>query len=148
MINYNPSPRLVKHIIRSYARLAENSRVRSILRDNLPNILKEKSFYQSLEESSRKWLQNLLKALTNVPANNGNNDRSMQIINGLNGNGINQGNYMMNSNEMTGQFNYPNYNDYMDNNKGAYLMNSSTGNGSAKNYLNLNGNVFTYKNGK
>ncbi len=174
MINSNPSSRLIKHIIRSYARLAENSRVRAILRENLPSILKDKNFFQSLEESSRKWLQNLLKSLSNISSNNNNNDRStMQLISGLNSgniNGINNmsniGNlinnqnmnvnnsnsFMMNPNDNMGYNNYSNnYNEYMEGNgKGnmGYIMNAGNSSSSSKNYLNLNSNVFTYKNGK
>ncbi len=92
MINSNPPPRLVKHIIRSYARLAENSRVRAILRENLPATIKDKTFYQNLDESSKRWLQNLMKQLsnTNMPImNNMMNNIPMQVINPINEFGFN-----------------------------------------------------------
>jgi hypothetical protein len=68
MLNTNQSQRLVKHIIRSYARLSENTRVRSILKDNLPNIFKERTFQESLDETSRRWIQNIFKHL-NITGN-------------------------------------------------------------------------------
>jgi len=138
MINSNPSSRLVKHIIRSYARLAENARVRSILRDNLPQILKEKHFFLSLDESSKKWLSSLSKSLANITSNsdrmpnNGlntnipglnqmggvninnmnNNLNNMNNFNsGVNINGMsNLNNYMLNQNDLIG--NGYNYNGY------------------------------------
>ncbi len=67
MIVQNPPSRLVKHIIRSYARLAENSRVRNVMRENLPGIIKDRIFYQTLDESSKRWLQKLLKLLGTNP---------------------------------------------------------------------------------
>jgi len=141
MINSNPSTRLVKHIIRSYARLSENSRVRTILRDNLPLILKEKQFYLSLDESSKKWLGMLSKALVNLPTeerttsngsnigainqmggmgnisniNNISNMNNMNHANSLgNMNGINSMNsYMINQDPIGNGFSYSGY-DYGD----------------------------------
>ena len=122
MINSNPPPRLVKHIIRSYARLAENSRVRAVLRENLPATIKDKAFYQTLDESSKRWLQNLMKQLssTNMPVmNNMMNNIPMQVINPMN------------------DYNF-NYNDNFDKGIGmGFNMN--------KNY-HVSG--FMYKNGK
>jgi hypothetical protein len=95
MLNTNQSQRLVKHIIRSYARLSENTRVRSILKDNLPNIFKERTFQESLDETSRRWIQNICKHLnitgnglggskqsgdgTNISQNNGNNGNEVTL---------------------------------------------------------------------
>ena len=59
MMNNKPSNRLVKHIIRSYARLAENVIVRDILKSNIPPIMRDKNFINDLDESSRKWMKNL-----------------------------------------------------------------------------------------
>ena len=67
--NTNQSQRLIKHIIRSYARLAENPRVNSILKKSIPSVLKEKSFQQSLDESARRWLQNIFKHLNSINSN-------------------------------------------------------------------------------
>lgn len=80
--NVNQSQRLIKHIIRSFARLAENHRVRSILKQNLPSILKEKSFQQSLDESSRRWLQNIFKHLSSNYASSRSNSDVQKIENG------------------------------------------------------------------
>lgn len=63
MVSTNQSARLVKHIIRSYARLSENQRVRSILKDNLPVIFKDKTFQSNLDETSRRWIQSIFKHL-------------------------------------------------------------------------------------
>ncbi|MCQ2821706.1 MAG: Rcd1-like cell differentiation family protein [archaeon] len=62
-MNNKPSNRLIKHIIRSYARLAENMVVRDILRQNIPAIMREKSFINDLDESSKKWMRNLQSLL-------------------------------------------------------------------------------------
>lgn len=64
MLSNNQSPRLVKHIIRSYARLSENTRVRSILKENLPVVFKDRAFQNSLDETSKKWIQNIFKHLS------------------------------------------------------------------------------------
>ncbi len=69
MVLQNPPSRLVKHIIRSYARLADNTRVRSVMRENIPDIIRDKTFYQTLDESSKRWLQKLLKLLGNNTIN-------------------------------------------------------------------------------
>jgi ABC-type iron transport system FetAB ATPase subunit len=83
MINKTKLPVLTKHIIRSYARLSENSRVRAILKDNLPNILYDKKFTSTLDETSKRWLNNIFRYLNikqtndindiNVITNNSNN---------------------------------------------------------------------------
>lgn len=160
MINSNPSPRLVKHIIRSYARLAENSRVRAILRENLPQILKEKHFFMSLDDSSRKWLSTLSKSLASTQIN------ERIPINGINTNitGINQmadvnnhnglNSFAFNQNDLIGNgYNYNSY-DYLDGYKAYnYTINSNNMNhmgnqSSAKSYLNFNAGPFNQKNGK
>lgn len=64
MINKTKLPVLIKHIIRSYARLSENTRVRSILKDNLPSILHDKRFQSTLDETSKRWLQNIFRYLS------------------------------------------------------------------------------------
>ena len=64
MIKNEPSQRLIKHIIRSYARLADKTVVRPILKENIPPILSDKTFYNKLDESSKKWLSTLMKSLS------------------------------------------------------------------------------------
>jgi hypothetical protein len=178
MINSNPSSRLVKHIIRSYARLAENTRVRSILRDNLPQILKEKHFFLSLDESSKKWLSSLSKSLANITSNsdrmhvNGlntnipglnqmggvntiNNMSNMNNFNtGVNINGMsNMNNYMINQNDLIGNgYNYNGY-EYGDGMKSSNFagVNNNVNpinNVQGKSYLNLNAGSFNFKNAK
>jgi hypothetical protein len=159
MISSNPSPRLIKHIIRSYARLAENSRVRSILKENLPPILKDKNFYNALDESSKRWLQNMLKSIANTSSN----ERStMSIINGLSGN-MNSLNNLggLNSNmnipqmQIQNGFNHPNFdihssgsyfpngfNDYFESNSMGSMVNSKNGSfnmSNSKNFSSMNG---------
>jgi len=90
MLNINQSQRLVKHIIRSYARLSENTRVRSILKENLPNIFKEKSFQDSLDETSKRWIQNIFKHLNIVGNGLGGGKQSCDNMN------INQNNTNIN----------------------------------------------------
>ena len=63
MIRNKPSSRLVKHIIRSYNRLADNEEGRNLLKIKLPPEMKDPEFINGLDESSRKWLQNLHKVL-------------------------------------------------------------------------------------
>ena len=61
-----PSLRLLKHVIRCYLRLADNSRAREALRQCLPNVLRDSSFGASLKDdrTTTKWLQDLLTAAT------------------------------------------------------------------------------------
>ena len=76
MIKNKPSQRLVKHIIRSYNRLADNEEGKNLLQNNLPLEMNEPEFINALDESSRKWLMNLkrvLKGEKNVGVNNTNN---------------------------------------------------------------------------
>ena len=58
------SQRLVKHIIISYNRLAENKEGKNLLKNNLSEEMKEQEFINSLDDySSRKWLANLNRVL-------------------------------------------------------------------------------------
>lgn len=63
MINKSKSSVLIKHVIRSYSRLSESTRVRSILKENLPTVLNEKEFQDTLDETSKRWLANIFKNL-------------------------------------------------------------------------------------
>lgn len=87
MISNNPSQRLVKHIIRSYARLTDNFLARHILKENIPSVMKEKSFLNSLDESSKRWMMNLMRALSEKTQINPIN----QIQQPTNLNGMNMG---------------------------------------------------------
>ncbi|KAI5674776.1 hypothetical protein M9H77_15140 [Catharanthus roseus] len=57
-----PSSRLLKHIIRCYLRLSDNSRACDALRSCLPDILRDATFSSCLREdpTARRWLQQLL----------------------------------------------------------------------------------------
>ena len=84
MIKNKPSQRLVKHIIRSYNRLAENEEGKNLLQNNLPLEMNEPDFINSLDESSRKWLMNLkrvLKGEKGVVTNNQNGNINMNNMN-------------------------------------------------------------------
>jgi len=131
MIKNNPTQRLIKHIIRSYARLADKEIVREILKENLPPKMKEKEFINKLDDSSKKWMNNLIKALNeknNNPihmnnnmgnnGNNGNNNNMMQ--NYMMMNMPPQTNFMMQNNN-----DFNNYNMYNDNymNRNIYMGN-------------------------
>ncbi len=93
MIKNKPSPRLVKHIIRSYSRLAENQEGRNTLNRNLPEEMKTEEFYNSLDDSSKKWLQNLMKLLRGDNKMGNNNQNGNFGVNNININ-INMNNNM------------------------------------------------------
>ena len=107
MIKNKPSSRLVKHIIRSYCRLAENPEGKNLLKNNLPQEMKEMEFINTLDESSKKWLQNLNKLLkgerggimgNNTNGNIGVNNININI-NMNNNNGMNMGIMDLNNNQ-------------------------------------------------
>ena len=92
MIRNKPSQRLVKHIIRSYNRLAENEEGKNLLKNNLPPEMKEPEFINSLDDSSRKWLMNLNRVL-----------KGEKAMNNMNGNmGLNNMNINLNINHNNG----------------------------------------------
>ena len=97
MIRNKPSQRLVKHIIRSYNRLAENEEGKNLLKNNLPEEMKNPEFINSLDDSSRKWLMNLtrvLKGEKGVNINNMNGNMGLNNIN-MNLNNLNHNNGIM-----------------------------------------------------
>lgn len=53
MLHVNQSQRLIKHVIRSYARLSENSRVKSILKESLPPFFSDPSCIKNLDEIAK-----------------------------------------------------------------------------------------------
>ena len=107
MIKNKPSSRLVKHIIRSYCRLAENPEGKNLLKNNLPQEMKEMEFINSLDDSSKKWLQNLNKLLKGerggILGNNANGNIGVNNINininMNNNNGMNMGLMDLNNNQ-------------------------------------------------
>lgn len=64
MLMDNPSPRLLKHIIRCYLRLSDHPRARESLRQRkfLPECLRDSTFSKLLEEDQtmKRWLVQLL----------------------------------------------------------------------------------------
>jgi len=65
MTNDSPSPRLLKHIIRCYLRLADHARAREALRGCIPLSLRDNTFEEAFKEDEvmRRWLIQLLTAL-------------------------------------------------------------------------------------
>lgn len=57
-----PSVRLLKHIVRCYLRLSDNSRAREALRQCLPDPLRNPQFTSCLKDdvTTRRWLAQLL----------------------------------------------------------------------------------------
>lgn len=64
-----PSPRLLKHVIRCYLRMSDNPRAREALRQCLPDQLRDGTFAPCLQEdkSTSHWLAQLLTNLNSVP---------------------------------------------------------------------------------
>ena len=126
MIKNKPSQRLVKHIIRSYNRLADNEEGKNLLQSNLPLEMNEPEFINALDESSRKWLMNLkrvLKGEKNVGVNNTNNGNIG--MNNLNMNmNMNHNNGMMGNMGMPMDLNNnPNMNNPMTMNPNMMVLN-------------------------
>lgn len=61
----DPSARLLKHVVRCYLRLSDNSRAREALRQCLPDQLRDTTFNICLQEdkSTKHWLSQLLTNL-------------------------------------------------------------------------------------
>ena len=111
MIKNKPSTRLVKHIIRSYSRLAENPEGRTLLKTNLPEEMKTEEFYNLLDDSSKKWLMNLMRLLKED--NRMNNNQNGNIgVNNININ-INMNHNNMNMGMPMDMNNNPNLNNNM-----------------------------------
>ncbi|XP_021950584.1 CCR4-NOT transcription complex subunit 9 [Folsomia candida] len=64
-----PSARLLKHVVRCYLRLSDNSRAREALRQCLPDQLKDNTFAKCLKDdkSTKYWLSQLLKNVEASP---------------------------------------------------------------------------------
>lgn len=61
----DPSARLLKHVVRCYLRLSDNTRAREALRQCLPDQLRDSTFTNCLQDdkSTNYWLTQLLKNL-------------------------------------------------------------------------------------
>ena len=131
MIINNPSQRLCRHIIRSYARLSDNNLVKDILKENIPSCFKDKNFINSLDDSSKKWMNYLNKSLNekipithngnNITMNssNINNNINNSINNNMNMMIMNQQNFMLNQRNDFGV--YGMYNNNNNNNANLYI---------------------------
>jgi len=64
-----PSVRLLKHIVRCYLRLSDNSRARDALRGCLPSQLRDSTFVEVLKEDhvTKRWLTQLLYHIGDSP---------------------------------------------------------------------------------
>ena len=111
MIKNKPSARLVKHIIRSYSRLAENPEGRTLLKNNLPEEMKTEEFFNSMDDSSKKWLMNLMRLLKDD--NRMNNQNGNIGVNNININ-INMNHNNMNMGMPMDMNNNPNINNNMN----------------------------------
>ena len=62
LLSEQPSPRLLKHIVRCYLRLSDNPRAREALRQCLPELLRNPQFTACLkgDDTTRRWLAQLL----------------------------------------------------------------------------------------
>eukprot|EP00041_Stephanoeca_diplocostata_P010615 m.169113 g.169113 ORF g.169113 m.169113 type:complete len:349 (+) comp18229_c0_seq1:154-1200(+) len=63
------SSRLLKHVVRCYLRLSDNSRAREALRQCLPEPLKHVTFVNGLkdDQTTKRWLAQLLHNLSELP---------------------------------------------------------------------------------
>jgi CCR4-NOT transcription complex subunit 9 len=61
----DPSTRLLKHVVRCYLRLSDNSKAKEALRSCLPDQLRDSTFSTCLKDdaSTKKWLAQLIKNL-------------------------------------------------------------------------------------
>lgn len=65
MLVMSPSVRLLKHIVRCYLRLSDNTRARDALRQALPTSLRDDTFSMALRDDMtvKKWLSQLLNTV-------------------------------------------------------------------------------------
>ncbi|GFR86680.1 cell differentiation protein RCD1 homolog [Elysia marginata] len=68
-LSKEPSARLLKHVVRCYLRLSDNSRAREALRQCLPDQLKDLTFQNCLkdDQTTKRWLVQLQQNLTEMP---------------------------------------------------------------------------------
>jgi len=60
-----PNPRLLKHIVRCYLKLAENGRANAGLRDNFPEELKDPNIISSLDDQTKAHYESFILLLSN-----------------------------------------------------------------------------------
>lgn len=112
-------------------------RVTSILKENLPACFKEKNFVNSLDESSKKWLQVLFKNLQNNTISNATNIQNTKSMNDV---------FSFSNNLNLNNLGNPTYNSNYDN---FYFSNVTHNNPFQENnnyYNNNNNNLLLNKN--
>ena len=77
-------------------------RVQKPLKENLPQLLRDRDFTQNLDDASKRWLSTLFKSLSNIPANtNGQTSLPQEKKNpfiSMNNNSYNFQNQVLNNN--------------------------------------------------
>lgn len=65
VLKEQPSPRLLKHIVRCYLRLSDNARAREALRQCLPDSLRDSTFMNDTKTdvTTKRWLTALVSVL-------------------------------------------------------------------------------------
>jgi len=63
-IMQTPSSRLLKHLMRCYLRLSDNPNARMFLKQHLPSELRDLSESEVMDDSTKRWLNNLMMNLT------------------------------------------------------------------------------------
>lgn len=155
MLTYNSNCRLIKHTVRCYSRISESSTIiKALLLENLPPQFLDIKFIQSLDDSSKKWLQNFFKSLnnSNIKVNNlvkinlfGDLNNNNNITTNNNNNNIN----VINSTSHTQNFkkyNDQNFNNHIydlrlnsgDNSLNSSICNSSISNSVINDSININ----------
>lgn len=83
MLVMSPSVRLLKHIVRCYLRLSDNSRARDALRQALPSSLRDDTFGNALRDDMtvKKWLSQLLNVV-GPPDQGGQGNATLQAAGG------------------------------------------------------------------
>ena len=102
MIQNKPSNRIIKDVLKIYLGLKENKEAKSLIRQNFPKKLKDLKFISTLDESSQRKIESLLKSLEEDEEGtdikiiklkndliNNNNPTFIQNINIINKNNIN-----------------------------------------------------------
>ena len=119
MLQNKSSNRIIKHVLKMFLCLKENKEAKFLIRQHFPQKLKDINFIRSLDESSQRKVNSLLKSLKEdeeedniitklkndlTNKNNNNNFTIFQNINMINNNNINNNNgnqINLNNNDIT-----------------------------------------------
>jgi len=97
-LKYKISQRILKYILRIFARISENKKTRNILKNILPEEIKNNKFFNCLDDSSKKWIKILRKNLEendseiNQKIEKLKNDLSIKNVNTANDKNLNNNN--------------------------------------------------------